>query len=198
VTFLALEWGMAKLGSAGLAPMFSELRLVDPSGRTIVTPRLNGEVITGGPNIMKGYWSNPEATAEAIDPEAWFHTGGVGFFDEEGFLFIADRLKDMVITGGENVYPAEVESALYDHPAISEIAVIGLPDERWGEMVVAMVALREGATVDLEELREFASKRLARYKLPRRLEIVPTLPRNPVGKVLKFELRARFGAADQV
>jgi fatty-acyl-CoA synthase len=104
----------------------------------------------------------------------------------------------MVITGGENVYPAEIESALYDHPAISEIAVIGLPDERWGEMVVAMVALREGATVDLEELREFASKRLARYKLPRRLEIVPTLPRNPVGKVLKFELRARFGAADQV
>jgi fatty-acyl-CoA synthase len=198
VTSLAPEWGVAKSGSAGLAPIFSEVRLVDPNGRTIVTPRLTGEVVTSGPNIMKGYWNNAEATAAAIDSEGWFHTGDVGFFDEEGFLFIADRLKDMVITGGENVYPAEVESVLYDHPAINEIAVIGLPDERWGEMVVAVAALREGATVDLEELREFASERLARYKLPRRLEIVPALPRNLVGKVLKFELRARFGAADQV
>ena len=197
VTFLAPEWGIAKLGSAGLAPIFSEVRLVDPNGRTIVTPRLNGEVITSGPNIMKGYWNNPEATAAVIDPEGWFHTGDVGFFDEEGFLFIADRLKDMVITGGENVYPAEVESALYDHPAISEIGVIGLPDEQWGEMVVAVAALKEGTTVDLEELREFASGRLARYKLPRRLEIVSALPRNPAGKVLKFELRARFSAANQ-
>jgi len=112
---------MAKLGSAGLAPIFSEVRLVDPIGRTIVPPRLNGEIITSGPNIMKGCWNNPEAT----DPEGWFHTSDVGFFDEEGFLFIADHLKDMIITGGENVYPAEVESALYDHPAINEIAVIG-------------------------------------------------------------------------
>jgi fatty-acyl-CoA synthase len=173
VTFLAPEWGMAKLGSAGRAPIFSEVRLVDPDGRDIATPRVNGEVITRGPNIMKGYWNNPEATAAAIDSEGWFHTGDVGYFDEDGFLFIADRLKDMVITGGENVYPAEVESVLYDHPAITEIAVIGLPDEQWGEMVVAVVALKEGATVDLEELREFATERLARYKLPRRLEIVP-------------------------
>ena len=188
---------MAKLGSAGRAPIFSEVRLVDPNGRAIVTPRVNGEVITSGPNIMKGYWNNTDATAAAIDPEGWFHTGDVGFFDEEGFLFIADRLKDMVITGGENVYPAEVESVLYDHPAINEIAVIGLPDEQWGEMVVAVAALKEGATVDLEELREFASERLARYKLPRRLEIVSALPRNPAGKVLKFELRARFGAANR-
>jgi acyl-CoA synthetase (AMP-forming)/AMP-acid ligase II len=110
---------------------------------------------------------------------------------------IADRLKDMVITGGENVYLAEVESVLYDHPAINEIAVIGLPDEQWGEMVVAVAAVKEGATVDLEELREFASERLARYKLPRRLEIVSALPRNPAGKVLKFELRARFGGANR-
>jgi fatty-acyl-CoA synthase len=163
---------MAKLGSAGRAPIFSEVRLVDPDGRDIATPRVNGEVMTSGPNIMKGYWNNPEATAAAIDSEGWFHTGDVGYFDEDGFLFIADRLKDMVITGGENVYPAEVESVLYDHPAITEIAVIGPPDEQWGEMVVAVVALKEGATVDLEELREFATERLARYKLPRRLEIV--------------------------
>ena len=93
---------MAKLGSAGRAPIFSEVRLVDPDGRDIATPRVNGEVITSGPNIMKGYWNNPEATAAAIDSEGWFHTGDVGYFDEDGFLFIADRLKDMVITGGEN------------------------------------------------------------------------------------------------
>ena len=197
VTFLAPEWGMAKLGSAGRPPIFSEVRLVDPDGRDIAAPRVNGEVITSGPNIMKGYWNNPEATAAAIDSEGWFHTGDVGYFDEDGFLFIADRLKDMVITGGENVYPAEVESVLYDHPAITEIAVIGLPDEQWGEVVVAVVALKDGATVDLEELRGFATERLARYKLPRRLEIVPALPRNPAGKVLKFELRARFGAASR-
>jgi fatty-acyl-CoA synthase len=103
----------------------------------------------------------------------------------------------MVISGGENVYPAEVESVLYDHPAIAEIAVIGLPDDQWGEAVVAVAALRQGANLDLEELRTFATDRLARYKLPRRLELVTALPRNPAGKVLKFELRARFSAADR-
>ena len=192
VTFLAPEWGMEKLGSAGRPPLFSELRIVDADGTEIVMPRTNGEVITRGPNIMKGYWNNPEATAAAIDSEGWFHTGDIGYLDEDGFLYIADRLKDMVITGGENVYPAEVESVLYEHPSIAEIAVIGLPDEQWGEAVVAVVALKQDATLDLEELRDFAIDRLARYKLPRRLEQLPALPRNPAGKVLKFQLRARF------
>jgi fatty-acyl-CoA synthase len=195
VTFLAPEWGMAKLGSAGRTPMFSEVRVVDAGGRDVGASRVNGEVITRGPNIMKGYWSNPEATRAAIDSEGWFHTGDIGYLDEDGFLYIADRLKDMVITGGENVYPAEVESALYDHPAIAEIAVIGLADDKWGEAVVAIAALRPGAMLDLEELRAFGTDRLARYKLPRRLEIVTALPRNPAGKVLKFQLRARFGGA---
>jgi fatty-acyl-CoA synthase len=197
VTFLAPEWGMKKLGSAGRSPIFSEVRLVEANGRYVTQPRMNGEVITRGPNIMKGYWNNPEATAAAIDTEGWFHTGDVGYFDEDGFLFIADRLKDMVISGGENVYPAEVESVLYEHPAIGEIAVIGLPDEQWGEAVVAIAALKQGASLDLEELRAFATDRLARFKLPRRLEIVAALPRNPAGKVLKFELRAQFGAANR-
>jgi fatty-acyl-CoA synthase len=192
VTFLAPEWGMEKLGSAGQPPMLSEVRLVDLNGKEITRPRTNGEVITRGPNIMKGYWNNPEATGAAIDTEGWFHTGDIGYFDEDGFLYIADRLKDMVITGGENVYPAEVESVLYDHPAIAEIAIIGLPDEQWGEVVVAVAALKPDANLELEELRAFATERLARYKLPRRLEVLPALPRNPAGKVLKYELRARF------
>ena len=194
VTFLAPEWGMAKLGSAGRTPMFSELRIVDADGSTITRPRTNGEVVTRGPNIMKGYWNNQPATEAAIDQAGWFHTGDIGYLDEDGFLYIADRLKDMVITGGENVYPAEVESALYDHPAIAEIAVIGLPDHQWGEAVVAVAALKPGATLELEDLRAFATERLARYKLPRRLELLPALPRNPAGKVLKFQLRARYAA----
>jgi fatty-acyl-CoA synthase len=144
---------------------------------------------------MKGYWRQEAATRAAIDADGWFHTGDIGYRDEDGFLFIADRLKDMVITGGENVYPAEVESVLYSHPAIAEVAVIGLPDPQWGEAVAAIVALKPGASLELEALREFASQRMARYKLPTRLETVPALPRNPAGKVLKYELRRRFDAA---
>jgi len=197
LTFLAPEWGIAKIGSAGRTPIFTEVRLVAPDGREVTTPGEKGEIIARGPNITKGYWNNPDATAAAIDAEGWLHTGDVGLFDEDGFLFIVDRVKDMVITGGENVYPAEVENILYEHPAIGEIAVIGLPDDDWGEAVVAVATLKQDATLDLEELRSFATDRLARYKLPRRLEIVTALPRNPAGKVLKFELRARFGAADR-
>ena len=197
LTFLSPEWGIAKIGSAGRTPVFTEVRLVTPDGREITTSGEKGEIIARGPNITKGYWNNPEATAAAIDTQGWLHTGDVGTFDEDGFLFIVDRVKDMVITGGENVYPAEVENVLYDHPAIGEIAVIGLPDEQWGEAVVAVAALKPGTNLELEELRTFATDRLARYKLPRRLEIVAALPRNPAGKVLKFELRAQFGAADR-
>lgn len=195
VTLLTSEWGLAKLGSAGRSPLFTEVGLIDADGAPLTAPHTKGEVVARGPNIMKGYWNKPEATAAAIDERGWFHTGDIGYFDADGFLYIADRLKDMVITGGENVYPAEVESVLYEHPAIVEVAVIGLPDEKWGEAVVAVAALKPGATLDLEQLRAFATDRLARYKLPRRLELVSALPRNPAGKVLKYELRGRFGAA---
>ena len=131
-------------------------------------------------------------TAEAIDDMGWFHSGDVGYMDEEGFLFICDRLKDMVISGGENVYPAEVEGVLYKHEAIAEVAVIGLPDEKWGEAVTAVAALHEGRELTLEGLREFADDQLARYKLPLRLHIVDALPRNPAGKVLKFVLKEQL------
>ena len=189
--FLTPEWAVSKLGSAGQPPLYSDTRIVDDNNRELPTGE-RGEICLRGPNIMKGYWNRPEATAEAIDPEGWFHSGDVGYLDEDGFLFICDRLKDMVISGGENVYPAEVEGALYKHEAIAEVAVIGLPDEKWGEAVTAVAALHEGRTLTLEELREFAEPLLARYKLPLRLHIVDALPRNPAGKVLKFVLKEQL------
>jgi fatty-acyl-CoA synthase len=195
VSFLSPEWSLAKLGSAGKASLFGEIRIVDEADQQITAPRINGEVCYKGPNLMKGYWRRPEATAAAIDPAGWFHTGDVGYLDEDGFLFIADRVKDMIITGGENVYPAEVESVLYDHPGVADVAVIGLPDDRWGEAVVAVVVVNEGSELTLEGLRDFAGEGLARYKLPTRLEAVDVLPRNPAGKVLKFELRERFSTS---
>lgn len=193
VTFLTSEFAMEKVGSAGTTPLLCEVKLVDDDGATITAPDVKGEVCVSGPNVMKGYWNRPEATAEAIDTEGWFHTGDIGYIDDDGFLFIADRVKDMVISGGENVYPAEVESALYDHPSIVEVAVIGVEDERWGEAVTAVAVLKDGEELTLEGLREFATDKLARFKLPTRLHTVDEIPRNASGKVLKRELRDTFG-----
>lgn len=191
-TFLGNDFALAKLGSAGKPGYFIDLRIVGDDGRTSLPTGQRGEVILRGPNIMRGYWNKPEATASAIDPEGWFHTGDIGYLDDEGFLYICDRLKDMIISGGENIYPAEVEAVLYAHPAIAEIAVIGEVSEKWGESVTAVAALKPEQFLDLDGLRSWATERLARYKLPSRLEIVDMLPRNPAGKVLKFELRERF------
>ncbi len=187
-SFLTPEWSRSKLGSAGQPPLFSDTRVVDDNNQPVAAG-VRGEICMRGPNIMKGYWNRPEASAEAIDAQGWFHSGDVGYFDDDGFLFICDRLKDMVISGGENVYPAEVESALYKHESIAEVAVIGLPDEKWGEAVTAVIALHDGHQLTLEELRAFAEPKLARYKLPLRLHVVDALPRNPAGKVLKFVLK---------
>ena len=143
-------------------------------------------------NVMKGYWNRPEATAEAIDDQGWFHSGDIGYLDQEGFLYICDRVKDMIITGGENVYPAEIENILYGHNAIAEVAVVGMPDGKWGETVVAVIALNPDTDISLEELRKYSESKLARYKLPSRLHIVDVLPRNPAGKVQKFVLREQL------
>jgi fatty-acyl-CoA synthase len=194
VTFLTSEFSLAKAGSAGKAPLFTEVRLVASDRGVVAEPLARGEVCVRGPNVMKGYWNQPVATAAAIDREGWFHTGDLGYLDEDGFLYIVDRVKDMVLTGGENVYPAEVEGALFHHPAVADVAVVGVPDERWGEAVAAVVVLKEKATLTLEDLRDVAGRSLARFKLPTRLEVVEALPRNPAGKVLKFELRAQLGA----
>ncbi|MGV1010230.1 MAG: acyl-CoA synthetase [Dermatophilaceae bacterium] len=187
--FLVPEFALTKLGAAGQPPLYIETKLVDPEGNPITQAGIPGEVCMRGPNVTAGYWNRPAATAAAFDEGRWFHTGDVGQYDEDGFVYIVDRLKDMVISGGENVYPAEVESILFGHPAVAEVAVIGLPDERWGEAVTAVVATRPGSQVTLEELQAFASESLARYKLPRRLLLVEALPRNPTGKVLKSQLR---------
>ena len=186
---LPAERALDKVGSAGIAPIYTEVSLIDEDGHTVTEPMARGEICIRGPNVMKGYWNRPHATAQAIDDKGWFHSGDVGYADEEGYVYVVDRVKDMVISGGENVYPAEVETVLYDHPAVAEVAIIGLPDERWGEAVVAVVVPKEGDEVTLEGLRDFAGERLARYKLPSRLEVVDVLPRNPAGKVLKQALR---------
>jgi fatty-acyl-CoA synthase len=193
VSFLPPEFALSKLGSSGRPPLFSEVRLVETDGKPVTEPKVKGEILARGPNVMRGYWRNPKATAEAIDPDGWFHTGDVGWLDSDGFLTISDRVKDMIISGGENIYPAEVENVLDQHPGIAEAAVIGVPDANWGETVCAIVALKPGQHLDLEQLRDFAGAELARYKLPRRLEIVPSLPRNAEGKILKRQLREQFG-----
>lgn len=195
VSILAPEYALTKVGSSGRTPMFVEAKIVDSAGRELTAPREQGEILVRGPNVTKGYWGMPEATARAIDADGWFRTGDAGFFDEEGFLTISDRIKDMIITGGENVYPAEIESQLTRHPAIAEVGVIGEPDSQWGERVVAVVALKPGQALTLEELRAFAEENLAHFKLPKRLEIVKALPRNATGKILKYQLRQTFAKA---
>jgi fatty-acyl-CoA synthase len=196
VSFLGPEFALAKAGSSGKPPLFAEIKIVDSGGRPVVAPGVQGEVLVRGPNVTPGYWHLPEATRAAIDDDGWFRTGDAAYLDDEGFLFICDRVKDMIISGGENVYPAEVESGLMRHPAIAEVAVIGAPDEKWGEAIVAIVVLKAGQTVTLEELRSFAGEFLARYKLPSCLETVAALPRNATGKILKYQLRQTFARPD--
>jgi len=189
--FLPSERAVDKLGSAGIAPFFSDVKVVDDDGREVPNGE-RGEIVVRGPNVMKGYWNRPDATAEVI-VDGWFHTGDIGIRDDDGYFFIVDRKKDMIISGGENVYPAEIEDALYEHPAIKEVAVIGVQHPRWGETVRAVVVVKDGETVTEAEIIEFTQGRLARYKQPKSVVFADLLPRNPAGKVIKFELREKFG-----
>jgi acyl-CoA synthetase (AMP-forming)/AMP-acid ligase II len=140
---------------------------------------------------MVGYWRKPDLTKEAII-DGWLHTGDMGYYDEHGYIYIVDRKKDLVITGGENVYPREVEEVLYRHPAVSECAVIGVPDERWVERVHAVIVLKSGQSATADEIIAFCKDNLARYKAPRSVEFIKALPKNPQGKILKKELRAKY------
>jgi len=183
---------LARLRSAGRAGLGAEILVVDESGRELPRGEV-GEIIVRGPMVTQGYWRLPEATASALRG-GWFHTGDGGRMDDEGYLFIADRLKDMIITGGENVYSAEVEAALRSHPAVTDAAVIGVPDARWGEAVHAVVVLSPAADLDPatagDELKAWCRQRLAGYKCPRGISFTEALPLSAAGKVLKTALRA--------
>lgn len=180
VTFLEARESGGRVGSAGVPVFFADVRLDAPGHRP-------GEVLVKGPNVTPGYWRNPEATAAAFTEDGWFRTGDLATVDEDGHFRIVDRLKDMFISGGENVYPAEVENVLFEHPAVMEAAVIGVPDAKWGEVGCAFVVASGDVTGD--ELREFLLGRLAKYKVPARFEFVERLPRTASGKVRKAELR---------
>lgn len=193
VSILDADHVKEKAGSIGRALMHVEARIVDDDDRDVATDVV-GELVVRGPNVFAGYWGLPEATAEAFR-NGWFHTGDLGRMDAEGFVTLVDRKKDMIISGGENVYPIEVEQVLYRHPAVREVAVVGVPDPRWGETPVAVVALAEGTQPDPDELLGYARERLAHFKCPTRVEFVPELPRNATGKVLKTTLRREYGGA---
>jgi long-chain acyl-CoA synthetase len=183
------------LRSAGRPYPWVELRIVDPGTGDDLPAGAIGEVWLRAPNVMAGYFDRAAETAAAITPEGWLRTGDGGYLDDEGYLFLTDRVKDMIVSGGENVYPVEVEEVLAQHPDVADVAVIGVPDERWGETVKALVVPRDGLTPVAEELIAFAREQLAGYKLPRSVELVAELPRTPTGKVLKRELRERYAAA---
>jgi long-chain acyl-CoA synthetase len=173
-------------GSVGVPIDGVQIRIVDENGAEVPIGA-RGEIVIRGPNVMKGYWGRPDATAETIR-DGWFHTGDIGVMDEDGYFFIVDRLKDMIIRGGYNVYPREVEEVLYEHPAVREVAVVGVPDPELGEEVAAAVALKEGAAADEDELRDFVKARVAPYKYPRVISFFPDLPKGPSGKIVKREI----------
>jgi fatty-acyl-CoA synthase len=195
-THLPAEDTLAKLGSAGIPMPHTEVRVVDPATGTPVAAGVGGEVVVRGPNVTAGYWNNPQATAAAFDEQGWFHSGDIGYLDDDGYLYIVDRLKDMIISGGENVYPAEVERALADLPGLTDVAVVGVADEQWGETVVAVACFAAGDTPTLDLVRDHAAAKLARYKLPRQLRVVDAVPRNASGKLDKLAIR-RMLAGDQ-
>jgi fatty-acyl-CoA synthase len=166
-----------------------EIKIVDPANNGIVPRGQSGELCTRGYSVMLGYWNNPDATAQAIDVARWMHTGDLATMDEEGYVNIVGRIKDMIIRGGENIYPREIEEFLYGHPDVSDVQVIGVPSERYGEEVMAWVKLREGATASEEALVAFCRGRIATYKIPRYWKFVDGFPMTVTGKIQKFKMR---------
>jgi acyl-CoA synthetase (AMP-forming)/AMP-acid ligase II len=189
-TFLDRDSTVSKLGSVGRPCLYLELDIWDEQGSSL-PPGEAGEVVLRGPKVFKGYWRDPEATAKAFTG-GWFHTGDIGVRDEDGYVSIVDRLKDMIVSGGENIASSEIERVLYEHRSVVEAAVVGRPDERWGEVPVAYVVLAETASVTPDELVAHCGQQLARFKIPKQVTVIDALPRNPSGKVLKRELRDRL------
>jgi fatty-acyl-CoA synthase len=188
---LAPEDAIRKAGSIGRPNFFVDTQIVD-DGNNFLGPKEAGELVLKGPSYCSGYFNNPEATEVAVDERGYFHTGDLAYYDEEGYFYIVDRKKDMFISGGENVYPAEIEKVLYEHPAVYMCAVIGLPDAKWGEAGVACVALKPGQSTTEEELLKLMTGRLAKYKVPKSVTFMDSLPISAAGKILKRELRDQF------
>ena len=186
-TFLDRDSIVSKLGSVGRPCLYLELDIWDKSGRSVRAGE-HGEIVMRGPKVFKGYWRDPDATSAAF-AGGWFHTGDIGVRDEDGYLFIVDRLKDMIVSGGENIASSEIERVLYEHESVIEAAVVGRPDDRWGEVPVAFVVVRDGTTVTPDVLLEHCRTQLARFKMPKEITVLDALPRNPSGKILKRELR---------
>jgi long-chain acyl-CoA synthetase len=176
-----------KPGSIGTPVAGVEMKVIDDAGGEVPQGEV-GEIVIRGHNIMKGYWNRPDATAESIDADGWFKTGDMAKVDEDGYFFIVDRKKDMIIRGGYNVYPREIEEVLYEHPAVREGAVVGVAHAELGEEVAACVALKPGAEVTAEQLRDYVKERVAAYKYPRHVWFVEELPKGPTGKILKREI----------
>jgi len=187
-----------RLLSCGRASFAGDVAISDPDGKEVPRGEM-GEIVYRGPGIMAGYWNRPDDTAAAIR-DGWFHTGDAGTMDADGFIYIKDRIKDMILSGGENIYPAELESVLAGHPAVADVAVIGVPDDRWGETVKAIVVKKPNAALTEDELIDWSRDRLAGFKRPRSVDFIDAIPRNPSGKVMKRQLRDPYwaGAARQV
>ena len=185
--------GNQRMRGAGRAMPGVEIRITGPE-RRVLGPNEIGEIETRSIANMVGYWKQPEATASTLGADGWLRTGDAGYLDTDGYLYIQDRFKDMIVSGGENVYPSEVESAIYGHPAVADVAVIGVPDERWGEAVKAIVVLRPGANADPDSIIVFARTRIAAYKAPKSVDFIEALPRNPSGKILRRLLREPYWA----
>lgn len=185
--------GNARMRAAGLPMPGVELKVVNEAGEAL-PPNTVGEVAVRSVSNMAGYWRLPEATAATVAADGWLRTGDAGYLDEDGYLFIHDRVKDMIISGAENIYPAEVESAVYGHPDVAEVAVIGVPDEKWGESVKAIVAPKPGTSPDPDDIIAFARTRIAGFKAPKSVDFIDALPRNASGKILRRELREPYWA----
>lgn len=180
------------LRSCGKAYPGLDIQVFDADGKPVKQGDV-GEIVIKGGTVMKGYWNKSDATVKSIK-DGWFYTGDAGFYDKDGFLFIHDRVKDMIVSGGENVYPAEVENAVFGHPAVADVAVIGVPDDKWGEAVKAIVVLKPGENVSADDIIKFTRERIAGYKTPKSIDFAQALPRNPSGKILRRELREPYWA----
>jgi fatty-acyl-CoA synthase len=187
ITFLSPHDAILKIGSVGLPVFHGEVRIVDKNGKN-VSPGEVGEIIVKGPTLMIGYWNRPDLTAETIR-DGWLHTGDLARMDEEGYLYIVDRKKDMYVSGGENIYPAEIEKVLHTHPKIFDAGIVGVPDERWGEVGKAFIVLKPGEMMGNGEIFEFLKGKMARYKIPKYVEYVEELPKTASGKIQKFILK---------